>query len=355
MWRVRRGYYRALRRLDSTPGKLAVGGCVLALVVIVGRADAPDANERLARDAERALCQGGYEHAMREFRRDFPDVPSDEVAARLARQCAEGDFQVAPVAQAPPMPPSPGCETLDGSDRRPTVVSTETVAAPERPVPYFAPRAGTLPRDGEATVAGVRLPAGSRCPHYWATDDVVPDAPAVAARLAEAFAETGLWPVLWSFPETPDHYALPTTDPRAADGLDPAGILDTPLAKPATEGERPDDPFGAAADSQRYGSGGSVLLLVPVNRPADAIAMLGALQSEFLSEAEITAVVRSWEERFGAVLTSHGPGTFDLVVAARPGNPAHARALAKEHHALTADASWEGLLQNPVWVLGAPD
>ncbi len=59
---------------------------------------------------------------------------------------------------------------------------------------------------------------------------------------------------------------------------------------------------------------GSSLLLVPANRPADVLSVLGGLiATEVMSDAELTAVARSWEERFGTVVVGIGAGV------ARPG------------------------------------
>src|SRR4051794_31096981 len=63
---------------------------------------------------------------------------------------------------------------------RPRRYKRRTVAAPAQPVAWFARRSGAIPRAGTPTVAGVKLPRGSRLPSpgaaYWATDEVADDA-----------------------------------------------------------------------------------------------------------------------------------------------------------------------------------
>jgi hypothetical protein len=82
-----------------------------------------------------------------------------------------------------------------------------------------------------------------------------------------------------------------------------------------------------------------VLLLVPVHRPADALSVLAFIQSEELSDPQATAIARSWEERFAAVLTTVGPGAARFAVGAPPTARDQARALADEQ---TAFASADG-------------
>jgi hypothetical protein len=89
--------------------------------------------------------------------------------------------------------------------------------------------------------------------------------------------------------------------------------------------------------------GGWVLMLVPVNRPADVGSVLGPGLTEYLSDDEITAVLRSWEERFGAVVSVMTPSTLALAVGAPPRDDDQARRLAAEHAALMPDADPEDL------------
>jgi hypothetical protein len=106
------------------------------------------------------------------------------------------------------------------------------------------------------------------------------------------------------------------------------------------------DPFGSSlAESSMHSPppGGWVVMLVPVNRPADVYSVLGPELTEYFSDDEITAVVRSWEERFGAVVSVMTPSTLELAVGAPPRDDDQARRLAAEHTVLMPDADPEDL------------
>ena len=276
-------------------------------------------------------------------------------------QTGRAGTKVAPVAS--PMPPvsAPGCQDLAAENERPTPIRRRTIRAPERPVPFFSRRVGVLPDDGPATVAGVKLPRGSRCPHYWATDAPVREAIELASRLAAAFSETGLWPILSDVSEDPDHFAVFTSDPTLADRMNARAVLrkawseylDAPerfpgLAPGATEGSgAPADPFGTLARSrppEAMPEAGWVVILVPVSRPADVISMVGFIETKVMSDEALTTVVRSWEERFGAVVTTVGPGTLGLSIGAPPRDRDQALTLAAEQ---TAFAPEDGEVLGP--------
>jgi hypothetical protein len=130
------------------------------------------------------------------------------------------------------------------------------------------------------------LPSGSRCGDHWAIHEATPRAVSLARRLAVAFPQTGLWPVLWTWEDDPDAYISSGSDPARADGLDVHDVLQKvwngplpPLA-PRSKGTPPPDPFGVL---QRADAG--VLVLVPVNPPADVASVLGiAASTEFSDE-----------------------------------------------------------------------
>lgn len=314
-----------MRKLSRGQWGGIAAAVVVGAVVIGHRRDPVDAQACLA-----------FRDAAREIEEAKP--VADEV-------CEKG---VSYVPELPPDPPdsSPGCRWNDYFGQ-PSALRRDQVAAPERPIPYFAPRAGALPGDGPATVAGVALPSGSRCPHYWATDAPVPDAPALASRLAEAFPQTGLWPVLFTGFDDPDAMSDPTRDPRDVDTLDPEAVLrKATYGAPfdglaASSGAKRPDPFGAFVRMEAgEPAADPLLLLVPVNRPADAVALLGLIQSEITDDLGLTAVVRSWEERFGAVVTAIETGSLGLAIGDPPANALQSRALARE---LRAFAPEDGL------------
>ena len=311
----------------------------------------------------------------------LPDEARDR-ARRAADQACENGFHTVPparrIAESAPRTSPPG-------DVRPTAAAERagSVARARKDLPYFATRIGRLPRDGAATVGGVALPPGSRRGAYWATDAPTTDAAALAARLAKAFPQTGLWPVLWDWEDTPDSYTDQTTKPSAADRVDARSALtriartygDDALAALAAGSPRPErlpDPFAqlAAADGLKA-ENGAAILLVPVHRPADTIAALGAVQTEVAPNEDLTAVARSWEERFGAIVTKAGPSEVAFSVAAPPTDRGQAQLLAAEQIAFSPEgdlgevadlaravrrgAPGEEMTGREAWFFGWPD
>lgn len=77
-----------------------------------------------------------------------------------------------------------------------------------------------------------------------------------------------------------------------------------------------------------------MLLLVPCRRPADAIAAIGWDHS-FIPLPMTAAVLRSWEDRFGAVPIAIEPSSILLAVDAPVADATQATALAAEIIAIT--------------------
>jgi uncharacterized protein DUF4253 len=241
---------------------------------------------------------------------------------------------------------------------RPSEYKPRSIEAPEHPVPFFAPRSGTIPRAGQPTVADVKLPRGSRClpAAYWATEEPVADVADVAAvvrlasRLAAAFPQTGLWPILWAYWEDADRYLGGYETLEDIDAVDvqellragwallqaypesiaPFAVSFPGLANASVTRKRPPpavDPFVVLAEHPP-----DPQVLVPCNRPADALTVLGYATIGF-DEPQIGAMLRSWEERFAAVPVELGPVYVTLAVAAPPTTREQALRLAAEHHA----------------------
>jgi uncharacterized protein DUF4253 len=339
-------------------GVAAVVGLVLWGTDVANRGDDAGAAAEQSR-----LCQS--------VRRAATTLPAG--ASRAAEAACGNGFHRVPTTTRAAVSER-GCDRP--SDDQVTSVSRLTAAAPAQRVAFFAPRVGSLPRSGTATVGGVALPRGSRCPHYWATDAPTTGAVALARRLARVFPQTGLWPVLWDWEESPDHYARSSGDPRRADRVEVEAALRSVwktyrsdgasfggLAAGGTPPAREPDPYAQlAASGDLESSTGQVLLLVPVHRPADAIAMLGFIQSEVASDAALTAVARSWEERFGAFVVSIGPGELGVSVSAPPTAANQARALAAEQSAFAPEGDDESLdvvaaalPHRDYWTFGWPD
>jgi hypothetical protein len=256
---------------------------------------------------------------------------------------------------------------------------------------------GRLPGEGPAVLGPVALPAGKLIAPYgdpvaWATAQPVPESGRVWAALAELHPQTGLVPFLLGsrlrigslFPS--DRRGLPADglrpwdngefdrpdDPRGADGVDVAALLaerwrdwvswqeddaeaagrrlpftlEWPgLAPPQyaslTPAERDNAldvvlPRIRAANREtpeaRVG-------LVAAGRAADLLAVIGwgGLGDRGESVLPLTAVLRSWEDRFGARLIDVGYADLRLFVERPPRTLEAAQRMAAEQVVLADD------------------
>ena len=128
-----------------------------------------------------------------------------------------------------------------------------------------------------------------------------------------------------------------------ADCLVPFGAT-FPGCAPATAGRsllRPDEVVATAVDEAELVAEHQ-LALVPVSRPADVPAALGwsgtaGSWDGWDDVAAVSAVLRSWEDRFGALLVRMGRATLELSVAAPPWERSECLAIAAEHYAFCDD------------------
>ncbi|QIK72105.1 DUF4253 domain-containing protein [Propioniciclava coleopterorum] len=246
------------------------------------------------------------------------------------------DFLAGDAGPAPaPLPP------VTARLAAPAPGTAETVAA--LGLPNVEP---VLPEVGEQPVAWlIEAPADGR--ELW-------------CRLVEQFPSTGLWPLI-----TDGHDGdidRPWRD-RELDGPgteigDARVVLTRSLADYAGEDDEevPGEPWrrtpGAPASATREQGPVDLpapfevqsLLLVPVTRPADAPAQLGwwGPCNYGLTGGDVSAVLRSWEDRFGAVLVGIGFDTLTLHVDAPPAGE-NATRLAQEWFAFCPDAIDQGV------------
>ena len=259
------------------------------------------------------------------------------------------------------------------------------------PLPGVPAVDASLPPVGPLLAADVQLPPGrpagcsatNRSPSLWLTDDVVPGAPTVWRRLVDQYPGTGLWPLLltpldgdggrpWDSGEL-DPVAVtavedvdvaellvqgwagsvvpiggPTVHPSIERALTPFGAPFPGLspALPPTAGPTVVSAAALAGASARFG-------LVSCLRPADAVALIGWQGAiNRLQSAEVSAVLRSWEDRFGVVLVGLGFATLTVLVPHPPQDEAHALRVAAEIAAFCPDALWQG--SDGAW-LGSDD
>ena len=209
-----------------------------------------------------------------------------------------------------------------------------------------------------------RWPQGNRQPCAWLSADAVPEPCSAWRRAAGEFDVTGLWPLLTGNWEPPVHAGEPVGPqeiPEAAEVLQ-SGWAGTRLVRPdgtpvpqrewpelAPPSGGPDgdtvvlpDPPGPVGQAR--------LLLVPAARPADAVAQLGwyGACNWLLTGADVAAVLRSWEDRFGAYLVRIGFAEFDLVVTRPPTDHDQCLVVADEHYAFCPDNYAPQNLAEPV-------
>jgi hypothetical protein len=275
----------------------------------------------------------------------------------------------------------------------PAVPVSQSIPPPDSGLPPVGPlRLGRLELgEGRPAVARRHFPATEpRQPALWVTDGVVAGAARVWSELADRFPVTGLWPLvlrgLAGDERRPwDDGELEPAAESDVDARDPCQVLATGWNDSLVPlGEHPRvahltpyaAPFpGLAAPLPRVGRPAAVptealaprraarLGLVRCRRPADAVALVGWLGAiNVTGPAEVAAVLRSWEERFGVVLAALGFDTLSLLVPHPPVDEHQALPIAAEIAALCPDALWQGpggtlaelartLVGQPIWRL----
>lgn len=266
---------------------------------------------------------------------------------------------------------------------------------------------GRLPDDGPVRLGPVTLPAGklitgnNRSDHVaWATVDPVPGSGRVWAALSGLHSRTGLVPIqldgLGGDPRRPwdDGEFTEPADPREADGLDAGAVLRfgwrawlpppswenpeyvqmrapftrewpglaPPQRMPLTPAGR-QQALDVALPRIRQAHGATPqarIGLVAAGRPADVLLAIGwaGLVNCGESLPELTAVLRSGEDRFGARLIDIGYADLRLFVERPPRTLQAAQSLAAEHVVLAEDCTGGArdipgiaarLVNGPIW------
>lgn len=230
---------------------------------------------------------------------------------------------------------------------------------------------GTVPEGDTITIGGITLRSGRpiRNPEAPGTSPVgwLSVAPATVADwavIAAEFPATGLWPVLVRGLDDESGLDRPWLDgefdrPGSADGIDVADFLQEAWARQDERAiEYADESIGpwlglaagspgpaefrVPADLAATTDTSPGLLLVPAARPADVVGALGWLgATNYWAPGEVSAVLRSWEDRFGAVLMHMDFDSIYLVVQRPPTGPDEINRTAGEHMAFVPDMIWQ--------------
>ncbi|MEW9529452.1 DUF4253 domain-containing protein [Microbispora sp. NPDC049125] len=229
---------------------------------------------------------------------------------------------------------------------------------------------------GDGRALGVELPSGALVwpdpdydrlrthhrPSFWLSDAPVPAG--LWSRLRREHPRSGLWPVLMEDGVQP--WAAGQIAPDSVDEIDhytAAGFM-AEVWEDLVEGREEElAPFGAAcpgpaapgvpvADPDAVADWYADVVaeritplgLAAVRRGADAMVAIGWQGALHHNEwtVPLAAVVRSWEDRFGARVVGMGFNTLDLSVAAPPATPAHALHVAAEHWTFCPDSILQG-------------
>lgn len=212
-----------------------------------------------------------------------------------------------------------------------------------------------------STSTSLTLPPGRMHHGMWVSNGPLTD-PSLYLACVAAFPRTGRWPILiphdprftaagqdwiddrpWDRPTVGDVAAYDAADVLESWWLGPCcdGTCLTPFGAEfpglARKSPAKSDPLAEAGNtgSQLVAKGRNRLGIVEVDRPADVPAALGwqgMLPTSGRAEL-VSAVLRSWEDRFGAVLLSLGFDALSLSVAAPPKSRRRAELLAAEHRA----------------------
>ncbi len=260
---------------------------------------------------------------------------------------------------------------------------------------------GRLPEEGQLRVGSVTLPTGRLItadygegdPVAWATIDPVLKPGTIWAALSEARHQTGLVPILLSGldgnttrPWDNGEFVDPV-DIRGLDSLDAATVLETMWADFLALQESEEEDADAIQDRAPFSRQFPGLAppertqltpahrqevldsllparigLVAADRPADVLPQIGwtGVTNRYPTALPVAAVLRSWEERFGARLLDVGFAKIRVLVERPPRSLNAANRVAAEHYVL-ADESGEGLrsistiaaslVDAPIWAL----
>jgi len=116
------------------------------------------------------------------------------------------------------------------------------------------------------------------------------------------------------------------------------------LAPPGQPRATPDEQADSCAEELLRARPAMRLGLVPAERGSDALSVAGwqGAANYTNDTAKLSAVLRAWEDRFGARVIGAGFAELYLSVAAPPSSTDEALAVAAEHFAFCPDNIWQG-------------
>ncbi|PRY44488.1 DUF4253 domain-containing protein [Umezawaea tangerina] len=217
-------------------------------------------------------------------------------------------------------------------------------------------------------------------PAFWLSDKPAPEG--LWARLRAEHARSGLWPLLLDALDDDDEEYRPWGNGEVVPGdmsspadHDPAKLLATwwddytsenpddtltpaerlavtapyghtwpGLSQPPPARIDPDRAADGLAEQLLAGHNSMRLGLVAATRGSDALTTAGwtGPVNHTNDTAEISAVLRNWEDRFGARIIGLGFATLVLSISSPPTTQAEALAVAAEHFAFCPDNIWQG-------------
>ncbi|WP_458245223.1 DUF4253 domain-containing protein [Streptomyces sp. MAI_2237] len=206
----------------------------------------------------------------------------------------------------------------------------------------------------DATSLPAALPPGRIVESYgrsgrlvWMSDRKLWDAHEWWRRLYADRAHTGLYPVLLEYTEDRHEFNVGGGVPVDAaayfrDAWEPQSWPSFPawpgLAAPAATGAEPDACAGEAAAAVVREDRARCLALVQAERGADVPVVLNWTgMGNHMDKDELSGVLRSWEDRFGARLVGLGHADVYLSAAVPPKDLHQAHVLAGEHYLACPD------------------
>jgi hypothetical protein len=226
-----------------------------------------------------------------------------------------------------------------------------------------------VPVDGPVRLGSVQLPEGRRLsgwggPRLWAASEPVPEAGRVWQALSDMHPGTGLVPILLGFLDR-GHTGRPWDNEELGlrcelaevDRLDAAAVLAQEWAGSVPTAEELESdwelaemvaPVGEQFPGLAHGQDQELtegelaralgwfssarIGLVPASRPADVLASVGydGTVNRYNTPELLSAALRSWEDRFGAVLVEVGFAHIRLLARRPPRTLQDAQVVAAE-------------------------